>query len=130
VACGFAWPQLAANGNQDTWVIKLDSNGCDTIGRCPIVNGINEISVGNNSVRVYPNPSKGVFNFKFTSQSEFVENKCTVEVYNMLGEKVYSNKFFNSQFSINIGNEPQGIYLYRVITNKGEVMGSGKLIIE
>jgi hypothetical protein len=54
-----------------------------------------------------------------------------VEIYNELGQKIYSQfSILNSQFSINISNQPGGIYFYRVTTEQGELVGSGKLITE
>ncbi|HTA81442.1 MAG TPA: T9SS type A sorting domain-containing protein, partial [Bacteroidia bacterium] len=57
---------------------------------------------------------------------------ASIEIYNVLGEKVYFNqmKSVNSQFEIDISNEPAGMYFYRLMTRDGHVQGTGKLIIE
>ncbi len=81
------------------------------------------------SIVVYPNPSNGLFNLEIRNEELGVNN--TVEVYNMLGEKVYSRfSAFNSPFSINLSGEPNGIYLYRVINEMGDLIGTGKLSIQ
>ena len=89
--------------------------------------GMIELNSKTENYRIYPNPSTGIFNFTVTGTIE----KSSIGIYNMFGEMVYSSQFstVNSQFSINLNNEPQGIYLYRVVTDKGEAVGSGKLII-
>jgi hypothetical protein len=54
-----------------------------------------------------------------------------VEVYDILGEKVYSQ--FNNQqttFNIDLSNQPNGVYFYRVISEDGNLFGEGKLIIQ
>ncbi len=54
-----------------------------------------------------------------------------VEVYNMLGEKVYSQLAIDSgQWTIDLGNQPAGIYLYRIIDSKGAAIATGKLTVE
>lgn len=76
-------------------------------------------------LEVYPNPSYGEFMIQSSGKA------ITVEVFNMLGQPVYSESFsiLNSQFSINICSQPNGVYLYTVHTEDGELIGEGKLII-
>jgi len=81
------------------------------------------------NISVCPNPSNGQFTFVITSEAK--QSLSIIEVCNVLGEKVYSQFFtFNSPLSINISNQPNGIYLYRVITETGNLLGQGKLIIQ
>lgn len=54
---------------------------------------------------IYPNPSTGIFYFKDS------RNIHSVEVYNLLGEKVFIQGAVNQ---INLQNQPKGIYLVRV----------------
>jgi hypothetical protein len=55
-----------------------------------------------------------------------------IEVYNMLGQRIANSQWpsANSLMQIDISNEPSGIYLYRITSEKGEALGSGKLIIQ
>jgi uncharacterized repeat protein (TIGR03803 family) len=109
----------------------LDNNGVifafkDT----NITTSINEVKVNYNTIKVYPNPSNGVFTIVENGKLKMENEQNTIEVYNVLGEKIYSQlSTLNSQFSIDLSNQPNGIYLYRVITETGELIGSGKLII-
>jgi hypothetical protein len=58
----------------------------------------------------------------------------SVEVYNVLGQKVYSNLLPQTPKgalnAIDLSSQPNGIYFYRVITNEGSLLGEGKLIIQ
>jgi len=52
-------------------------------------------------------------------------------VYNVLGEKVYSEfNIQNPTFKIDLSNQPNGIYLYRVIKSDGSLIGEGKIVMQ
>jgi hypothetical protein len=55
-----------------------------------------------------------------------------VEVYNVLGEKVYSQAgITNATSNINLGNQPNGIYLYRIVSStNGSTIGQGKIVLD
>jgi hypothetical protein len=92
--------------------------------------GIDEMGPLTSSVNVYPNPSNGAFTLRVESEKLKVES-ASVEVYSMLGEKVYSQfSTLNSQLSINLSSQPGGVYLYRVIAEDGSMIGEGKMIIQ
>ena len=104
-------------------------NGCDA------EEGINGLFPSNNSVMLYPNPNNG----EFIIQSSVVSRQSTIEVYNMLGEKIYvaplnpPNRGTSSTsitLPIGAGQGGAGIYLYRVTSESGKIMGEGKFIIE
>ncbi len=83
-----------------------------------------------NNVIVYPNPNSGQFTISF-SKPEFVSAPQTIEVYNILGEKVYSQlSIHNLQYTIDLRSKPGGIYFYRVLNNEGCVLDEGKLVIQ
>jgi hypothetical protein len=53
----------------------------------------------------------------------------------MLGERVYSNSYqpiaiSHQPINIDLSSEPSGIYLYRVLTESGELLGTGKFVIK
>ncbi|MGP8217270.1 MAG: T9SS type A sorting domain-containing protein [Bacteroidia bacterium] len=96
-----------------------------------LIQGIQQLTNVAYNISVYPNPSNGVFQLRIKNSELGMKN--TVEVYNMLGEKIYSSNYQIIKLSnhqIDISNQPAGIYLYRVVTEKGEYLGSGKLIIQ
>ena len=90
------------------------------------VTGINELK-NNLVVNVYPNPGSGVFNFELKIKNE----ELKIEVFNILGEKVFSLfAAHHSPFTINLTGQPDGIYQYRIVSEKGELITSGKLVVE
>jgi len=80
-------------------------------------------STGN--IEVYPNPSNGNITVKT------ILDKSTIEIYNMLGEEVYSRFFVHrSSHIVDINNQPNGVYLLRVISDSGKPTSQTKLIIQ
>ncbi len=105
---------------------------------------VQSISIPNTTgVSLYPNPNSG----RFTIKSTGVSGGATVEIYNIIGEKIYSkqlsivnggaltsspnnNATSNCPLSIDISSNPAGIYLYRVLSANNELIGQGKFIKE
>lgn len=78
---------------------------------CDSLNGIQEnIKVSN--INVYPNPVKT--NLTVT----LLKGEGVLTVYNIVGEKVFSNKIINTQTEIDVGNLPKGMYFVEVETEK------------
>jgi hypothetical protein len=50
----------------------------------------------------------------------------------MLGEKVYDKQWTinNGQCTIDLTNNTAGIYMYRVLSEAGSLIGAGKFVIE
>lgn len=108
--------------NNEGVVFKIDTEA---------IAGINELNINNGALSVYPNPSNGLFNLEISHAELVSASQPKVEIYNILGERVYSqSNAQNSTFNINLNNQPNGVYLYRVITESGNLVGEGKLIIQ
>jgi len=73
---------------------------------------INEID-DNFVLNVYPNPSKG----EVTISSDETIN--SVELYNIIGEKVIEKKVMNKTTKINMGDFNKGVYVVRIPFNQG-----------
>lgn len=88
--------------------------------------GINKEDTDKNiQATIYPNPSNGFFSItlqNFTS-------KIQLEIYNILGERVYSAQINADKSEIDLGNKPKGIYFYHLQNDK-KILGRGKVIIE
>lgn len=85
-----------------------------------------------NNINLYPNPSNGRFAIS-VSHSELVsESHSQLQIYNMLGENIYSEMLNQIQhdYPINLSMQPTGLYLYRIISAQGEQIATGKFIIE
>ncbi|HTB06657.1 MAG TPA: choice-of-anchor tandem repeat GloVer-containing protein [Bacteroidia bacterium] len=90
------------------------------------ITGINELTSSSGAVNVYPNPNNG----KFTIQSSVISPKSLVEVYNMFGEMIYSTKLNSANTQVDLSNNSNGVYLYRVISATGDLVSEGKFIKE
>jgi PKD repeat protein len=91
---------------------------CSVLG----VNNLSNVA----DLTVYPNPGNGVFHVEISS----VKEPVTMEVYNVLGEKVLSTTINPGLSQINLKGEPQGVYLYKVFSHNGSPIANGKLVIE
>ncbi len=112
----------------DTWGNKVDAVREVTL--LPLILGIDNLSASS-GMNVYPNPNNGEFTIVESGKLKMENGKNNIEIYNMLGEKVYSQfSTLNSPFSINLSEEPNGIYLYRVTAEDGSLIGEGKLMIQ
>lgn len=78
--------------------------------------GINE-SEGDIFVSIFPSPAKDNITIKYSMQNK----NGVLEIFNMLGEKVAEQKLLpnTKQFSLPVASWPQGIYLCRLLTEKG-----------
>jgi len=73
-----------------------------------INDGINNLIGQNGNVVVYPNPSNG--KFKICSYSPI----SAVEIFNLPGERIYSEFNFNQQGSIDLSGYLSGIYFIKI----------------
>lgn len=113
------------NSDSIVYVAKwLGGNYVDTCGND--ATGINELIAKNAMVRVYPNPGNGIF----TMQLSGINGPSVVEIYNVMGQKVYTGSVNSTHTEMNLSNQSNGIYLYRVITENGELVGEGKIVIQ
>ncbi|HSY75393.1 MAG TPA: T9SS type A sorting domain-containing protein, partial [Bacteroidia bacterium] len=114
-------------------ITSMDSgrigNGGNRIAACSVITAANNISITNNSISVYPNPSNGIFQLEISNEQLGIKN--TVEVYNVLGEQVYNEPVQRAQddYKIDLSFQGTGVYFYRVLSD-GKFVGSGKLVIK
>jgi hypothetical protein len=48
----------------------------------------------------------------------------------MFGENIYNTEFNTTTTQIEISDQPSGIYLYRILNSNGELVQSGKMMVE
>jgi uncharacterized repeat protein (TIGR03803 family) len=112
----------------DGVVFKLDTTN--------IASPINKIVASSGEISVYPNPNKGVFTVFCHPDSyrdeQSEESVPILEVYNVLGGQVLTETLRSAQGDnlINMSEQPNGVYFYRVVGQSGELVGEGKLVIE
>ena len=114
-------------------VVVIDANGCNDSLNVTITStaGIDGITDNSGQIVIYPNPNNGIFNVVCHSEQSEVSLPI-INVYNILGEQVLTETLRSTQGDniVDITNQPNGVYLYRVIANNGELIGEGKMVIQ
>lgn len=86
---------------------------------------INETK-NSSSFNIYPNPSNGIFHFSFDN---ILKGNDALEIYNMLGEKVYSADLKQQTTNeIDLSMSPKGIYLVQVY--EGAKVYNRKIVVQ
>jgi hypothetical protein len=85
--------------------------------------GIASSPVAPNTITVYPNPSGGQFYFKG------INSGSRLEVYNMLGQNIFSAEVTGNIYLLNIFSQAKGVYLYRIMSKDCAVQ-EGKMVLE
>lgn len=73
---------------------------------------------------IFPNPGTGNYQLSMAKEGDY-----QVEVYNMQGAKVRSERFTGNTYNVDLQNEANGIYLF-TIKNKTELLESVKIVKE
>lgn len=79
---------------------------CDSVWT-DVLNSDVEIDYNDNSFGVYPIP----FNEYFCVHSKGIENAITLEVFNILGDKIYTDVIFDEKTCIDTNNWSSGTYI-------------------
>ena len=87
--------------------------------------GINDV-VASVTVKLYPNPSTGIFNIA----AESLYNQSAVTIYNLLGQPVLTGNLQAGKTEFNLTGAPAGVYLYRISGPDGQSEASGSFIIQ
>lgn len=78
----------------------------------------------NLTVKIYPNPSTGIFTF---TQRE--PKMCELEIHNILGDLIYKTNTTNQHLTLDLSKEAKGIYFVRLTDNSKNVIYE-KIIIQ
>ncbi|MDQ3192740.1 MAG: PKD domain-containing protein, partial [Bacteroidota bacterium] len=104
--------------NDDYTVVLSVTDECGTVAKTALVDfitlSINKHS-DNNSVKVYPNPSNGIFNVSTSANA-------TVVVYNAIGSVITTLTTTNNKLTLDLSNQANGIYFVKVLTNAETVV--------
>jgi len=89
---------------------------CTTLG----ITGQNQ----NNQLKLFPNPGSGEFNLQI---NEDLEN-ATMEVYNIMGQKIFNQQLSGNKTKINLENYNGEVFFVRVMKKDNALIYSGKII--
>ena len=91
---------------------------------------------------LYPNPNNGKFTLEVNTDSYRDDNVKVknIEVFNVLGESVLKQTLRSAQPArtgtgggdnlIDLTNQPNGVYFYRVLSEIGSLIGEGKVVVQ
>lgn len=87
-------------------------DNCPLVSNCISGTGIDNISL-EYSISVYPNPNNGIFTIQ---PSLLTNDKWSVKIYNVTGEKVYDAVIneVEGDYKINLSNHPSGVYILSI----------------
>ncbi|MDP4267342.1 MAG: T9SS type A sorting domain-containing protein [Bacteroidota bacterium] len=114
ICCG-----LTGQGNYviKDWNNVLDSGGqfkfSDTANFCLEKVGISIPEINKSSIAIFPNPNKGNFVIELNDEV----NTMSLDIYSILGQKVYSDKIEMKKNYINTNFAP-GLYILKIYNNK------------
>ncbi len=127
-----------------------DANGCiDSLcTTIELATGTNEVKGESGELMVYPNPNNGTFTIALShpelarpdeSVGRVSGSQPKLKIYNVLGQQIYFATLNQVQPArtgtgggdnlIDLSDKPNGIYLYKVFKETGELVGEGKVII-
>jgi len=98
-------------------------NGGKILKTTNIVSGIADISTNKYDNLIYPNPNNGNF---FVKSETIISG---IEIVNMIGEVIFSRQIQSDHMEIDLSNQPNGIYYYKLKSNNS-VVNTGEIIIE
>jgi len=148
IACGYVDPYPPDTGSTDTWVIKLDSIGCEWAG-CDTTVGVEEhggMEAGERGsgeqLIIWPNPVREVLSVKVLGLSECSD--CELMMYDVFGRLVSASLISLPQdggrpgdggitgrdgiWTVDVSTLPPGIYFISVSENGRQVAG-GKFVV-
>jgi sugar lactone lactonase YvrE len=81
--------------------------------------GINELSM-TERIRVYPIPSNGKLNMQIDNGQMAIDNqRSKIDVFNIVGENVFSLSAAHFPLSVDLSSLNMGIYILRITTSRG-----------
>ncbi len=72
--------------------------------------GLKEIGVNSLRAVIYPNPNTGSFNISIST----ISNTMSVEIYNILGDMMYSQPITNTTTAVDMSKLSNGVYLAKI----------------
>ena len=116
--------QIIPGSGSATYYLSIqDETGC--ISECSI-DVTSKCAIGfSPKVNLYPNPVKDILNVKF---DEEIDSDVTIEVYNLVGTKMFANTFKandkkgNTEMKVDFSKFPSHVYYVKIITKHGTVI--------
>jgi hypothetical protein len=121
---GFVSPMNGDGGTQDIWLLKVDSNFCESNASC--VTGIPDPDE-TNGIRIFPNPAADELQIAFENS---FSGTLTFELSDAQGRTILKNTILNNDVphKISLSNFAEGVYFYRV-SGGTNFLKTGKIVV-
>lgn len=104
---------LSNSAIQNFFVAKYSCDSIDAIGETEI----------NQGVRIFPNPSEGIFTI---DAGQTISFPAALIITDVTGKTIYQSQILNGKTEIDFSGNAAGMYFYRVMDDSGKI-SSGKL---
>lgn len=129
ILCGVVYPNYPDTGKINTWVIKVDSLGCESPEFCwTYDNELFDTDMIISELVIYPNPASQIVRFEIDGTC--FKKDTRIKIYNIFGE-VMAQLFLATDeefLKFNVTDWPTGIYLIRA-EKKAESIRNGKFVV-
>jgi len=71
-----------------------------------------------NNVNIYPNPGTGIYTLEINTEQQAIE----YQIYNSFGNIIQTTPLYNNNSTIDISNQPTGIYFVKIIFTDGKTI--------
>ncbi|PCJ27440.1 MAG: hypothetical protein COA97_04010 [Flavobacteriales bacterium] len=116
------WANESGIGWRDIAFWGVDYKGTVISVICDISTGEKELLGTLSQIAIYPNPSLGTINIALTEKVN-----TTISVFNMLGEEVYKTTKNTQLFTVDMKNQPNGVYFIKI--KSGDMVTTKKVIL-
>jgi len=120
---GWFHPAVAGEGDHLISYTYTDFKGCVNIAMqtIKVQSGVGIEEISSNKIRIYPNPAEDYLNI------EMEEIPNLVEVINMTGKIILTEKMNSEKFGLDVSHLSKGIYFIRFVFEDGS-MGATKFV--
>ena len=120
----YSWKIRGACGTNGTsWATPFSANVYHTLGGAKLENN----SIAN--LKVYPNPSRDIFNISFNSDEK---QTLSIKIINTIGKEIFTEKLteFIGHYTkvIDMNTQSKGIYFFEITTTDGVI--NKKMILQ
>lgn len=135
---GLSWSALGIGLNGTVYALAVFDSNLYAGGNFSAPAGIAKFNptlkippatLNNDSINIFPNPNNGQFTVVY-NRAIPPGNLPILEIYNNLGQKIYSANLADGNNLIDIGKQAKGVYIYKVTSSGNNLINPGKFVIK